>query len=321
MKRIPVTLFVMLAGILWLGCAAAQSYPTKPVRTLYPFPAGGGGELALRALTAELGKRTSHPFLVENRPGGNTMIAADLCAKASADGYTICMVPIDAISINPFIFKKLPYDPENDLEPVASVFSNVQAFFVNPALKVGSLKEFIELAKSKPGALNYGSPAAFVMLYFEGFNSTVGIDVKHIPYKGGGDVITALLAGDIQVAFVALSNVVGLLKSGKIKVLAVEGSKRSPLAPDVPTLSEAGFQGMPFRAWYGVFAPRGTPKSIISQLHGHIAAVLETPAFREELIGRGLDPMPGTTEQFAQYLREDRVRAQKLVKQAGLQAE
>lgn len=139
------------------------------------------------------------------------------------------MLPIDAISINPFIFKKPPYDPEKDLEPVASVFSNVQGFFANPALKVNTLKEFIDLAKAKPGALNYGSPAAFVMLYFEGFNSSVGIDVKHIPYKGGGDVITALMAGDIQVAFVALSNVVGLLKFGKITVLAVEGSKRSPV--------------------------------------------------------------------------------------------
>ena len=202
------------------------------------------------------------------------------------------------------------------------MFSNIQAFFVNPALKVNTLKEFIDLAKSKPAALNYGSPAAFVMLYFEGFNSTVGIDVKHIPYKGGGDVITALLAGDIQVAFVALSNVVGLLKSGKIKVLAVEGSKRSPLAPEVPTLSEAGFQGMPFKAWYAVFAPSGTPKPIISRLHADISAVAGSPAFRDEfIIGRGLDPMPASPDQFAEYLREDRIRAQKLVKQAGIQPE
>jgi len=317
MKRIAV---LVTFSFLWLGCAVAQQYPNKPIRTLYPYVPGGGGDLVLRAISAELGKRVGHPFVVENRPGANNIIAADLCAKAPPDGYTICMLTIDAISTNPFIFKKLPYDPEKDFEPITSVFSNVNAFFVTPALKVNTLKEFVDLAKSKPGALNYGSPATMVMLYFEGFNSTAGIDVRHIPYKGGGDVISALLANDIQVAFVSLSNVAGLIKSPRIKVLAVDGNKRSPLAPNVPTLIEAGFQSRPFRSWYAFFAPARTPKAVIARLHSEIAAVAEAPAFRDEfIIGRGLEPMPSTPELFAQYLREDRVRVGNFVKQSGYQ--
>lgn len=314
-----------LAALLACVCASAvaQPYPSRPVRAIIPFAPGGAGDIALRGLAPELAKQFGQAVTVENRPGANTAIGADACARSAPDGHTICLLPIDSISLNPFLFTRLAYDPEKDLEPVAAVFSNVNGFIVSPELKVGSLAELIALAKSKPRTMNYGSPASFVRIFMEGFNAASGTDFQHIPYKGGGETATGLLTGEIQVTFVAIANVAGLVKGGKLRILAVDANARSAIAPDVPTLAEAGFKGFPFRAWYGIFVPKATPAAIVRKLHGDVVQAAASPGFREQvLVARGLEPMPAMTpEQFAAFLKEDRVRAEKLVRQSGIKPE
>ena len=303
--------------------AWAQPYPNRAVRAIIPFAPGGAGDIALRGLAPELAKHLGQPVPVENRPGANTAIGADACAKAAPDGHTICLLPIDSISLNPFLYTKLAYDPEKDLEPVAAVFSNVNGFIVNPELKVNTLAELIALAKSRPRTMNYGSPASFVRIFMEGFNAATGTDFQHIPYKGGGETATGLLTGEIQVTFVAIANVGGLVKGGKLRILAVDSSTRSAIAPDTPTLSEAGYKGFPFRAWYGIFVAKATPPAIVRKLHGDVMQAAASPAFRDQILtARGLEPMPPMTpEQFAGFLKEDRVRAEKLVRQSGIKPE
>ena len=314
-----------LAALLFLAAAnaLAQSYPTRPVRAIIPFGPGGAGDIALRGLAVELTKHLGQQVPVENRPGANTAIGADACAKAAPDGYTICLLPIDAINLNPFLFVKLAYDPDKDLEPVVPVFSNVNGFIVNPALKVNSIGELIELAKSKPRTMNYGSPASFVRIFMEGFNAASGTDFQHIPYKGGGETATALLTGEIQVTFISIANVTGLVKGGKLRILAVDSNTRSAIAPEAPTLAEAGYKGFPFRAWYGIFVPKGVPSTIVRRIHTDVLQAAASPGFREQILNsRGLEPMPPMTqEQFAAFLKEDRVRSEKLVRQSGIKPE
>ncbi len=316
---------------LWLGAllflAAAntwsQSYPNRPVRAIIPFGPGGAGDIALRGLALELAKQLGQPVPVENRPGASTAIGAEACAKATPDGYTICLLPIDAINLNPFLFIKLAYDPDKDLEPVVPVFSNVNGFIVNPALKVNTLGELIEMAKSKPRTMNYGSPASFVRIFMEGFNASSGTDFQHIPYKGGGETTTGLLTGEIQVAFISIANVAGLVKAGKLRILAVDSSTRSAIAPEAPTLAETGYKGFPFRAWYGIFVPRGTPAAAVRRIHSEVLQAAGSPTFREQVLSaRGLEPMPPMSpEQFAAFLKEDRLRSEKLVRQSGIKPE
>jgi len=314
-----------LSALLLVAAANAwaQSYPTRPVRAIIPFATGGSGDIALRGLAPELAKQLGQPVPVENRPGANTAIGAEACARAAPDGHTICLLPIDSISLNPFLFTKLAYDPDKDLEPVAAVFSNVNGFIVNPALKVNTLGELIELAKAKPRTMNYGSPASFVRIFMEGFNATTGTDFQHIPYKGGGETATALLTGEIQVAFVSIANVTGLVKGGKLRILAIDANARSAITPDSQTLAEAGYKGFPFRAWFGIFVPKATPAAIVRKLHADVMQAAASPGFREQvLIARGLEPMPPMTqEQFAAFLKEDRVRSEKLVRQSGIKPE
>ena len=313
-----VALFLLAAGN-----AGAQSYPSRAVRAIIPFAPGGAGDIALRGLATELSGLLGQPVPVENRPGANTAIGADACAKAAPDGHTLCLLPIDAISLNPFLFLKLAYDPVRDLAPVVPVFSNVNGFMVNSALKVNTLGELIDMAKTKPRTMNYGSPASFVRIFMEGFNAVAGTDFQHIPYKGGGDVATALLTGEIQVSFISIANVVGLVKGGKLRILAVDSNTRSPIAPEAPTLAESGFKGFPFRAWYGIFVPAATSSAIIARLHTDVAQAAGSQKFRETvLVARGLEPMPPmSTQEFASFLKEDRVRAEKLVRQSGIQPE
>lgn len=302
--------------------AVAQQYPSKPIRAILPFTPGGLSDVVLRALSVDLTKSMGQPIVVENRGGAGTMIGAEACAKSAADGHTICMLAVETLSIAPYVFKKVPIDPAKDFEPIINLFFLTAGFTVNPSLGVNTLQEFIALAKSKPGGMNYGSTAYNVAIFMAEFNKINGTDIRYIAYKGGGEAVNALLGNHVQALYFGIGNLVGHLKSGKLKALAVDGTSRSPLFPDVPTLAESGFRGAPLRAWFGILGPAGIPKPIVARLNAEIARAAGVPAFRDKhLTALGLEPVLDSPEHFAQYLREDRQKGERLVKQAGITAD
>lgn len=323
MKRILRILSVAaMLGLQASPQALAQAYPTKPIRAILPLSPGGLGDVVLRAVSAELSKSLGQPVVVENRAGASTLIGADACAKAAPDGYTICLLAVETLSIAPFVFKNVPFDPARDFEPITNLFFLTVGLMVNPSLGVNTLQEFIALAKTKGGAMNYGSTAYNVQLFMNEFNKTNGTDIRYVPYKGGGEAVNALLGNHVQALFFGVGNLVGHLKSGRLKVLAIDSTARSPLFPDVPTLAESGYRGIQLRAWFGFLAPAGTPKFAVNKLHSEIARIASVPAFREQYFtSLGLEPILDTPEQFARYLKEDQAKGQKLVKEAGLSVE
>ena len=301
------------------GAASAQQWPSKPLRAILPFTPGGLADVVLRALSVDMGQNIGQPMLVENRGGAATMIGAEACAKAAPDGYTICLVAVDTTSITPFTMAKAPINPRKDFEPITNLFFIKVGLTVNPALGANTFQEFIAKAKSKPGGMNYGSTANNVRLFMDEFNKVNGTDVRFINYKGGGEAVTALLGNQIEALYFGVGNLMGHLKSGKLKALSVDGSSRSPLLPDVPTLAELGYQGRALRGWFGFLAPAGTPKPLVARLNAEIAKVAGQPSFIEKhLTPLGLEPALNTPEQFAQYLKEDIDKGESLVKQAGL---
>jgi len=312
---------VVLALAVWAMAqgASAQQWPSKPLRAILPFTPGGLADVVLRALSVDMGQNIGQPMLVENRGGAATMIGAEACAKAAPDGYTICLVAVDTTSITPFTMAKAPIDPRKDFEPITNLFFIKVGLTVNPALGANTFREFIAKAKTKPGGMNYGSTANNVRLFMDEFNKVNGTDVRFINYKGGGEAVTALLGNQIEALYFGVGNLMGHLKSGKLKALSVDGSSRSALLPDVPTLTELGYQGRALRGWFGFLAPAGTPKPLVARLNAEIAKVAGQPSFIEKhLTPLGLESALNTPEQFAQYLKEDIDKGESLVKQAGL---
>ena len=319
-----IRIFILFAALQMTGLsnAYAQQFPSRPVRAIYPFSPGGFGDILLRAISAELTKSLGRPVVVENKGGANTMLGAEACAKAAPDGHTLCLLTVDTLSYNPFLYKKPPYDAERDFEPIIHLVYLTEGFLVNPAIKVNTLSELIALAKSNPGGLNYGTPANNVVIFMEGFKKESGTDIRAVPFKGPGDTVNALLGGQVQVGFFGIGNLIGHLKAGRVRALAVDGAARSPLFPEVPTLVEAGYRGVANRVWLGLFGPAGIPKPIVARINSEVARIVSDPGFKEKyIIALGLEVVLGTTEQFAQFLKEDRARAESLVRQSGLQAE
>ena len=311
---------LVLCGLQFvLSVAVAQPFPSKPIRAILPFTPGGLSDVVLRGLGAEMSKNMGQPVIVDNRGGAATMIGAEACAKSAPDGYTICMLAVDTLSITPYVLKKPPINNAKDFEPITNVFFLTVGFTVNPSLGANTLQEFIALAKAKPGAMNYGSTANNVAIFMNEFNRVNGTDIRYIPYKGGGDAVNALLGNQVQALVFGIGNLTGHLKAGRLKTLAVDGTKRSPLLPDVPTLVESGYRGVSLRAWFGILGPAGIPKPIVTRLNSEIVRVGGQPSFRDKhLTPLGLEPVLDTPEQFAQFLGEDRTKGERLVRQAGL---
>jgi tripartite-type tricarboxylate transporter receptor subunit TctC len=322
MRNAAIGLAALAALGLAQGALAQQAWPSKPIRAILPYTPGGLADVVLRALGAEMSKNVGQPMLVENRGGASTMIGAEACAKSAPDGYTFCMVSVDTTSITPFAMKKAPIDPRKDFDAVTNVFFLTTGFTVNPSLGVNTLQEFIALAKAKPGTMNYGSTANNVQLFMNEFNRVNGTDVRYIPYKGGAEAVTALLGSQVQALYFGIGNLVGHLKSGKLKVLAVDGAGRSPLFPAVPTLAESGYRGLALRGWFGILVPAGVPKPVIARLNAEIVKIAGAPAFVEKhLSSLGLEPVLDSPEHFTAFLREDIDKGEKLVRQAGLSME
>ena len=299
------------------SAAAAQPYPAKPVRIITANSAGGTSDIFVRALGDELHKRWGQPTIIENRSGGGMNIAGRACADAANDGYTICILPNETLTLNQFTYKSIPYDPEKDFEPITNAFINTQVMVVSSALNVGSLEELAALSKARPGTLSYSALAIPMQITIERWKLKTGADLVSVPSRGGSDIVTGLLTGTTPVAIVGLPNFIPHIRSGTVKALAVDSDTRSPLFPEVPTLNELGFPNLA-PVYFGFVAPSGTPKPVIAKLHEDITRIGNYPAFRQKrLIDIGIQPIFDTPEQFGRYLKEQRINSARLIAESG----
>ena len=322
--RIADVVVLAAAALLCSASALSQTYPERPIRVIVPYPAGGGIDVMARVLGEELGKRWGHGFVVENKPGGSTIPAASEVARATPDGYTLLLTTDSTMSVNPYLFAKLPYDPVKDFAPITQLLFLNQLLLAHPSVPANNLKELVALAKEKPGTMNYASYGSGSQphLAMETFKQQAGIDIVHIPYKGIPQAVPAAIAGEVQFTFSGAASSQGQIKAGRLKPLAIGGDRRLALLPDVPTFTEQGYPGVPANAWFGFFAPAGTPPAIIEKLQREIAAILVSPAFKaKEIDAKGYDPVGSTPAQFAAFLREDSERSARAVKISGAKAE
>ena len=320
MKSSIVLLVTIVAGAFIAAPAEAQPYPNKPVRIITANSAGGTSDIFVRALGDELQKRWAQPVIIENRSGGGMNIAGRACADAPSDGYTICILPNETLTLNQFTYKSIPFDPVKDFEPITNAFINTQVLVVSAALNVGSLDELAALSKAKPGTLSYSALAIPMQITMEKWKEKTGADLVSVPSRGGGDMVTGLLTGTTPVVIVGLPNFIAHIRSGAVKALAVDSDARSPLFPDVPTLAELGFRNLA-PVYFGFVAPAGTPKPVIDKLHEDISRIGNEPSFRQaRLIDIGIQPVFDTPEHFARYLQEQRTNAARLIKESGFQA-
>ena len=309
----------MLALTTFAASAVAQDYPTRPIKVIASSSAGGTSDIFMRALGDELHKGLGQPIVVENRPGGAFNIGARACAEAPPDGYTLCIIPGEPLVFNQFMFKTLAFDPAA-FEPVSQLFFITQALVVSAKLGVKTVPELAALSKAKPGTLNYSTPAVPLIVLMERLKRDAGIDMVRVPFRGGGEAVTALLSGTTPVGFYGLSNVRSQLEAGTVTGLMVDSGKRSPLFANIPTIAEATGMDFKVRSYFGLLAPPGTPRAITAKVQAAVARVVADPDFnRRHLIERGLEPVAGTPDEFAAFIREDRALAQQIVKEAGLE--
>jgi tripartite-type tricarboxylate transporter receptor subunit TctC len=301
------------------GAQAAAAYPTKPVKLVIPFPPGGPLDIVGRAIAQKLTDAWGQSVVVDNRPGAGGNIGADLVAKSPPDGYTILMGALSTHAVNPSLYAKMPYDAIADFAPITLVAVTPNVLVVNSALPVNSAKEFIAYAKANSGKLAFGSGSNGSAGHLAGelFKVDTGTDITHIPYKGGAPATQALLAGDTQFMFDNLANAMPQVKAGKLKALAVTTAERSKLAPELPTMAEAGLAGFDISTWFGLFAPAGTPKNIIARWNAEVAKILNSPEMREKLIAQGAEPSPTTPEQFAAFVKSEIPKYAKIIKASG----
>ena len=304
------------------GSAVAAQYPDKPIRMIVGFAPGGGTDTTARALTPELAKRLGQQVIVDNRPGAAGNIATEITTNAPADGYTILMGTIAALSINPTLYGNLPFNPLKDLAPVTQAVDSTNILVVHPTVQAKTVKELIALGKSGK-SLNGGSSGVGGAghLALELFNVSTGTKITHIPYKGGGPAMTDLLGGQINLIFATAASAIPHVKSGKIRGLAVTTLKRSQLVPDMPTVAEAGVPGFEANNWYGVVVPAKTPRPIVDRLNKEFVAVLNIPDVKEVLFRQGLDSHPSTPEQFGAYIKSETTKWAKVIKASGAKPE
>ena len=299
--------------------AAAQDYPSKPIKVIAVTSAGGTSDIFMRALGDELQKRLGQPIVIENRPGGAFNIGTRACAEAAPDGYTLCIIPGESLVFNQFLFKTLNFDPVA-LEPVTQFFFIDQVLVVGASLNVKSVAELAALSKARPSTLSYSTAAVPLGVLIERMKKDLGIDMVRVPFRGGGEAVNALLSGTTPVGFYGISNVRSQLEAGTVIGLMVDSDKRSPLFPAIPTIPEATGKTFDARSYFGLLAPAGTPKAIRQKLQAAAAAIMAEPDFRRRhLIERGLAPVASTPDEFATFIKKDRVLAQQIVKEAGLE--
>ena len=299
--------------------ALAQKFPDKPIRFIVPFPPGGGNDILARAIAPKMGEFLGQPVVIDNRAGAGGNIGTDLAAKSAPDGYTI-VIASNQVTINPWLYAKLPFDIEKDFVAVAQAASVPMVLAVHPSVPANTLKEFIALAKASPGKFNHGTPGNGTPQHiaFEVFNHAAGVQVTHIAYKGTGPAIADLIGGQVQSAIGTMASLEQHVKAGKLRALGVTTPKRSPAMPNVPTVAEAGLPGFEVPLWYSILAPAGTPKEIVARLSSEVARALAVPETRERLTAQGFDVNYLNPEQMSELIRNDIARWQKSIKDIGL---
>ena len=318
-SRAPA-LVACAALIGWSGGVAGQTaYPSRPVRLLVPYVAGGGSDFVGRTVATKLTEMWGSPVVVENRPGGGTNIAAELVARAAPDGHMLLLGGTPS-TVNVSLYPKLPYDTVKDFAPVIHLDRAPNVLAVHPSLPAKSVKELIALARAKPGALNFASAGIGSSNHLSGelFRVMARIDIVHVPYKGGAAAVTDLLGGQVALYFGTTPSTMPLVKSGRLRGLAVTTAKRTPVAPELPTMAEAALPGFESSAWHGVFAPAGTPPAVITRLNADLNALLKSPEVVQRFASQGIDPTGGSAADFAAFVKEDIAKYRKLVQTAGI---
>ena len=306
-------------GIGLSTAACAQTFPSKAVRMIVPFPPGGGTDYTARLIGQKLSELWGQPVVIENRPGASTIIGSEIVVKSPPDGYTLLMGSVNH-TINPSLIAKLPYDTIKDFAPITVCVTAAYVLVVHPSLPAKSVKELIALARARPGEINYSSSGSSGPQHLAGelFKLMAKVDITHVPYKGGGPAVVALVGGHVQLQFSTPVSALPHVKAGKLRALAVTGLKRSEAVPHLPTISEAALPGYEAVTWWGLMAPARTPREIISKVHGDVVRVLQMPDTREKLAREGVSPAGSTPEQFMAMIDKEIVTLGKVVKAANV---
>jgi tripartite-type tricarboxylate transporter receptor subunit TctC len=314
---------VVLSLFLWMTQAPAQTWPNKPVHLIVPFSAGSAVDTLARIPGQKLAELWGQPVVVDNRVGANTIIGTEAAAKAPPDGYTLVLTNDGALATNPALYPKLPYNPVRDFAPIALAASIPIVLVVNSSFPASSVQELVKEAKANPGKINYasGGNGSAQHLPMEMFKLAAGIDLVHVPYKGLGPAFNDLVAGQIPVMFAGMSNVFPHVKSGRIRVLAIGGAKRSAAMPDVPTMQEAGVAGFDYAAWAGFLAPAGTAPAIVEKVNTDLKKVLGMPEVLDKLSTLGFEVSPGTPQELGAKIEREMAKVAKVVKDAGIRAD
>ena len=315
----------VIFAFLLTCCAAsaqAQSYPDRPIKLIVSIAAGSVTDVIMRKASAELQPRLGQPLIIENRGGASGIIAAQACAQAAPDGYTLCVIYHSTMSYNPLLFDNLPYDPDRDMVPIARLFFLNEGLFVSNALGVNSVAELKALAQAKPDKLNYATlgEGSYPDLFMKWLNNQWGTRIVGVPYKGGGPAAQALASDQVQMTRFGIGNFLGLIKAGNVKALAVTSAKRSPLLPEVPTFAESGLY-FPSQGWWGLAAPKGTPPAIVDKVNAEFVKLFSEPSFVDYLTNQAVVAAPTTPAGFAEFLKEDRKKAEALIKLANSKRE
>ena len=321
--RLRATLFGLLALVAFAAPAVAadDDYPSRTIRLIIPFPPGGSNDVVGRIIANQLGEKLGKTVFVDNRNGAGGVVGSDLAAKATPDGYTLLVVSI-AHAVDPWLYKE-PFDPVKDFVPVSIIATGTNVLSVNPTVPVHSVKDLLALAKDKPGVLNYASAGigSFQHLSGELFKLTADVNIQHVPYKGGGPALMAVIAGEDQVMFSSIVQTVPAIQSGQLRALATGGAQRSPILPDLPTIAEAGVPGYVATNWWGIIAPKGTPQPIVDKLHDAIAELLDSAATKKFLDNEGAAPVHMSSAEFGKFIENEIAKWGPVVKKAGMKAE
>ncbi len=321
MKTILIrTIALTIAAGAVAGPASAQQYPARPIRMIVGFPPGGGTDIIGRIVAQKLSEVLRQTIAVDNRGGASGLVAAELTAKAPPDGYTVMMAHIAAVSILPSLYPKLPYDPQKDFAPVTLVAIGPNLLVVHPSVPVKTVKDLIALAKSKPGQLQYASPGAGTVQHLaaEFFKLQAKVDMLHVPYKGSGQSIVDLIAGQVHLDFDAIPPVINYVRQGRLRAIAVTSAKRSTLLPDIPTISEGGVPGFDMSTWWGIVAPAAVGKDVIGKLHDETVKLLRQGDVKEKIAFVGAETVGNSPEEFAAFIRSEATKYAKIVKEANI---
>jgi tripartite-type tricarboxylate transporter receptor subunit TctC len=321
--RYPLAVFVAVVTTGTALTAAAQTYPSKTVRFVITYPTGGGSDFTVRPIAQRLTERWNQSVVVESRPGGSAMIGTEFVVRAPADGYTLLLSASSEVSMNLALFKKMPYDPVRDLQPITLVGTTAPVLLAHPSLPAKTVKELVALARAKPGALSYASIGNGTPQHFAGelMKTTFKIDMVHVPYKGAAPALIDLVGGHVPIGLTAPTTAIPHIKSGRLRVLAVTAGQRSGALPDVPTVAESGAPGFDIVQWYGIWVAAKTPKDIVDKLHTDITAIIHSPDYKQRQLEAGTDIIGSSPEALSTRQKQDIEKYRKIAAAAGIKPE